>query len=123
MLSWRVALNCVANGKLQKEAVFKHIYIQPAAGDAGAALGTAQAIYYMYFEGNRKVDGFNDKMDGALLGPSFSTKEIMSMNKKTKAVYKNYSSFDDLKKTFQKKLVKAKWWGGSREEWSSVQEH
>ena len=117
-LAGGVALNCVANGKLQKEGVFKHIYIQPAAGDAGAALGAAQAIYYMYFEGNRKVDGFKDKMDGALLGPSFSTKEIMSMNKKTKAVYKNYSSFDDLKKNISKKISEGKvvgWFQGRME--------
>ena len=118
MFSWRSCLKLCCKRQTSKRSGFKHIYIQPAAGDAGAALGAAQAIYYMYFEGNRKVDGFNDKMDGALLGPSFSTKEIMSMNKKTKAVYKNYSSFDDLKKNISKKISEGKvvgWFQGRME--------
>ena len=95
-LAGGVALNCVANGKLQKENIFKNIYIQPAAGDAGAALGAAQAIYHMYYEGNRNIDGINDIMQGSYLGPSFSEKEVISMNKKTKAVSKNYSDFNEL---------------------------
>ncbi|MBT5090285.1 MAG: carbamoyltransferase [Flavobacteriales bacterium] len=117
-LAGGVALNCVANGKLQKEGIFKNIYIQPAAGDAGAALGAAQAIYYMYFDGNRKVDGVNDIMEGAYLGPSFSTKEIMSMNKKTKAVYENYSNFDTLNKDIAKEISEGKvvgWFQGRME--------
>ena len=117
-LAGGVALNCVANGKLQKEGIFKNIYIQPAAGDAGAALGAAQAIYYMYFDGMRKVDGVNDIMEGSYLGPSFSTKEIMSMNKKTKAVYENYSSFDTLNKDIAKEISEGKvvgWFQGRME--------
>ena len=77
-LAGGVALNCVANGKLQKEGIFKNIYIQPAAGDAGAALGAAQAIYYMYYNKERVVDGINDVMQGSYLGPSYTNQEIVS---------------------------------------------
>jgi carbamoyltransferase len=54
-MSGGVALNCVANGKLLKENVFKEIFIQPAAGDAGGALGAAQIADYMYFDQKREV--------------------------------------------------------------------
>lgn len=91
-----VALNCVANGKLIKESVFKNIYIQPAAGDAGGALGAALAASFMYFNINRIVDEIKDQMKGAYLGPAYSEKEITLMNKKEKAVYKHYNSFEKL---------------------------
>ena len=81
-LAGGVALNCVANGKLLKKEIFKNIYIQPASGDAGAALGAALAVYYIYFDSNRIVNKIGDIMKGSYLGPSFSNKEIMSMNKK-----------------------------------------
>ena len=66
----------------------------------------------------RKVDGVNDIMEGSYLGPSFSTKEIMSMNKKTKAVYENYSSFDTLNKDIAKEISEGKvvgWFQGRME--------
>ena len=75
MFSGGVALNCVANGKLLKEGIFKKIYIQPAAGDAGAALGAAQSIYYMYFDGIRKTDGENDQMQGLIWAQVFHQKK------------------------------------------------
>ncbi|MFA5196373.1 MAG: carbamoyltransferase N-terminal domain-containing protein, partial [Bacteroidales bacterium] len=86
-LSGGVALNCVANGKLIKEGIFKDIFIQPAAGDAGGALGAAQAVNYMYFEQERKVDINTDSMKGAYLGPDFSDKECIIAFKKHKAVF------------------------------------
>ena len=57
-------------------------YIQPASGDAGAALGAALAVYYIYFDSKRIVNKNGDIMKGSYLGPSFSNKEIMLMNKK-----------------------------------------
>ena len=117
-LAGGVALNCVANGKLLKEGIFKKIYIQPAAGDAGAALGAAQSIYYMYFDGIRKTDGENDQMQGTYLGPSFSSKEVMSMNKKTKAVFKLYNNFSALSKNIAKEISDGKvigWFQGRME--------
>ena len=70
-----VALNCVANGKIQKENIFKNIWIQPAAGDAGGALGAALAAYYDYY-GNDRVVEKNDSMNGAYLGPQYKKNEI-----------------------------------------------
>ncbi len=95
-LAGGVALNCVANGKLLKANLFKDIFIQPAAGDAGAALGAAQMAHYMYFEQKRTVTGDSDSMQGAYLGPDFSDKEAIIAFKKHKAVYKKIDGFDDL---------------------------
>lgn len=91
-----VALNCVANGKLLREKIFDNIYIQPAAGDAGGALGAALAAGYMYFDETRHADGVNDHMAGSYLGPEYSEKEITLMNRKVKSVYTHYSDFNDL---------------------------
>jgi carbamoyltransferase len=91
-----VALNCVANGKLVKEKIFEEIFIQPAAGDAGGALGAAQAVHYMYYGHDRKVTRGIDSMKGALLGPDFSDKEAVLAFKKHKAAYNRIADFDDL---------------------------
>lgn len=74
-LSGGVALNCVANGFLKEQGVFENIYVQPAAGDAGAALGAALACYHMYYNKKRKIV-FPDAMKNSRLGPSFTDKEI-----------------------------------------------
>jgi carbamoyltransferase len=91
-----VALNCVANGKLLKEKIFREVYIQPAAGDAGGALGAALAASFMYFEEPRvPADGY-DAMQGAYLGPDYSDKEILLMNRRVKACSHHYADFDAL---------------------------
>lgn len=74
-LAGGVALNCVANGKLLKENLFKDIYIQPASGDAGGALGAALAIHYTYLK-NEKKASTEDAMQHAYLGPEYSHKQI-----------------------------------------------
>ena len=71
-----VALNAVANGKLRRAAVFDRIWVQPAAGDAGGAVGAALAAWHEYFAMDRRVDGGSDGMRGALLGPVFDAGEI-----------------------------------------------
>lgn len=91
-----VALNCVSNGKLLQSGLFKGIFIQPAAGDAGGALGSAQAAYYIYFNKERTVCTAQDEMQGAYLGPGFSDKEIETELKRVKAVSHFSSSFDRL---------------------------
>lgn len=91
-----VALNCVANGKLLEENIFKEIYIQAASGDAGGALGAALAVSHMYFEESRVIDYTYDQMNGTYLGPDYSEKEIQSMNKRTNAIYRKYEDFNDL---------------------------
>jgi carbamoyltransferase len=103
-LAGGVALNCVANGKLLKEGIFENIYIQPAAGDAGGALGAAMIANYMYFDSERTIDGRKDKMQGTYLGPDFSVKEIELMSRKAKSVYKNYSDFNKLSKFIASKI-------------------
>ena len=77
-----VALNCVANGKLLREGPFENIWIQPAAGDAGGAVGAALIGWYNYFEKPRTVNG-KDAQKGSYLGPEFSNEEIMDfLNRK-----------------------------------------
>jgi len=66
-----VALNCVANGRLLREGPFENIWIQPAAGDAGGALGAAQAVWHHVLKHPRQVDGVHDQMQGSYLGPNF----------------------------------------------------
>lgn len=75
-LAGGVALNCVANGKLQKAGIFKNIWIQPAAGDAGGALGAALYVYYSYF-GKERIPEDGDSQKGSLLGPAFGTGKIV----------------------------------------------
>jgi carbamoyltransferase len=103
-LAGGVALNCVANGKLFEKKIFKDIYIQPAAGDAGGALGAALAIHFMYFNEERKIDYSYDTMKGAYLGPDYSVKEIQSMNKRVKAVHSYYDNFTELSEKVSSKL-------------------
>ena len=82
-----VALNCVANGKILKENIFENIWIQPAAGDAGGALGAALALWHRELKKERNSD-LKDEMQGSYLGPSFNDIEIENSLTKLKAVYK-----------------------------------
>ncbi len=75
-LAGGVALNCVANGKILREGLFESIWIQPAAGDAGGALGAAYCAYHLHHGAARRPAEGRDSMQGALLGPSFDQKEI-----------------------------------------------
>ncbi len=74
-LAGGVALNCVANGKILKEKIFDNIWIQPAAGDAGGALGSALALWHIEF-GNKRLVDFRDDMKGSYLGPEYTQEEI-----------------------------------------------
>jgi len=75
-LAGGVALNCVANGKVLKEGIFERIWIQPAAGDAGGALGAALATYHLHHGGGRHVAPVGDSMAGSFLGPAFAQEDI-----------------------------------------------
>ncbi|MDC1244566.1 carbamoyltransferase [Crocinitomicaceae bacterium] len=117
-LAGGVALNCVANGKLIKENIFENIYIQPAAGDAGGSLGAALAIHNLYFKEERKFSNEQDQMSGSYLGPDFSEKEIMQMNKKVKASYHLYDNFSQLTEEISSKLAEGNvvgWFQGRME--------
>jgi carbamoyltransferase len=81
-LAGGVALNCVANGRLLREGLFENIWIQPAAGDAGGAIGAAFAAYHLHLQRPRQVNKSQDKMNGSLLGPEYSNAEIeLQLNK------------------------------------------
>jgi len=95
-LAGGVALNCVANGKLLNSGIFEDIYIQPASGDAGGAVGAALATSYIYFNNKRTLNGEYDTMQGAYLGPEFSDIDIELVSKRYKAKYNKFESFDEL---------------------------
>ncbi|MGH9349988.1 MAG: carbamoyltransferase family protein [Vicinamibacterales bacterium] len=86
-LAGGVALNCVGNGRLLREGPFKNIWIQPAAGDAGGALGVAQLIYHRHLGKPRVVTPGRDAMKGAYLGPAFTPDQVEAFLKSTGAGY------------------------------------
>ena len=111
-----VALNCVANGKILKEKIFENIWIQPAAGDAGGALGAALALWYKELKNDRS-SSTKDEMQGSYLGPCFNDDEVESSLKKLGATYKKLSE-DDLLKITAEELSKEKtvgWFQGRME--------
>lgn len=97
-----VALNCVANGKLQKTGLFENIWIQPAAGDAGGALGAALYAYYMYYKKNRTVQ--EDSQKRSLLGPSYQTEEIKAFLDKNHYPYYEHQVDNELAVTVARLL-------------------
>ena len=90
-LAGGVALNCVANGKLLRSGIFDDIFIQPAAGDAGGALGCAYIAWYQHLDNERIADSKNDFMNGAYLGPEFSNDEIKTYLDEKGYAYKKLS--------------------------------
>lgn len=104
-LAGGVALNCVSNGKLQKSGIFENLFIQPAAGDAGGALGAALAANYIYYGQPRVIDYRMDAMKGSYLGPSFSDLEVELMAKKYNASYTHFSDFSSLAEETAKLLA------------------
>jgi len=93
-----VALNCVANGKILKEGSFRNIWIQPASGDAGGALGAAQAFYYQELDNERNILK-NDSMKGSYLGPQFNDNEVENELNNCGANYKNLTKDEIIKET------------------------
>lgn len=83
-----VALNCVCNGKIHKENIYDKIWIQPAAGDAGGALGAALAIHHHYFGLPRSADGTVDSQSGSYLGPSFGAESIRAYLQENNYLYR-----------------------------------
>lgn len=91
-----VALNCVANGKLLREGIFKNIWIQPASGDAGGALGAALAAEYIWGKTPRVADGINDTMQGSYLGPEYADDDIKADVRQYSAVYEQAGNDEEL---------------------------
>ncbi len=86
-LAGGVALNCVANGKLLRKKIFKDLWIQPAAGDAGGAVGAALACWYQYHNKPRTLNGRRDGMKGAYLGPTYTNADVEIELNRLSAVY------------------------------------
>lgn len=96
-LAGGVALNCVGNGELLRENIFDNIWIQPAAGDAGGALGGAYSVYYQELDNKRNINPDEmDKMQGAYLGPRFSDDEIRAYLESVGARYHTIADEDEL---------------------------
>ena len=115
-LAGGVALNCVANGKILKEKIFKNVWIQPAAGDAGGALGAALSIWHKEFK-NDRIYPLKDQMHGSYLGPEFSDIDTEKELKRLGAVYEKYSE-SDVVNTTAKSLSEQKtigWFQGRME--------
>jgi len=98
-LAGGVALNCVANGKVLRENIFKDIWIQPAAGDAGGALGAALFTWYQYLNNERSADNKNDFQKGSYLGPEYSNEEIKNFLEKRKFPYKELNEDELISKS------------------------
>jgi carbamoyltransferase len=94
-----VALNCVANGKLLKENIFDKIWIQPAAGDAGGAIGAALGAYHMMLKQPRKIKSGLDGMSGSYLGPEFNQQEINLQLTNSSAIFSVLSEDVIIEKT------------------------
>ncbi len=97
-LAGGVALNCVGNGRLLREGPFERIWIQPAAGDAGGALGVAQLIHHRHHQQPRAVVPGKDAMKGALLGPDFTPREIESYLETVGAKYERMDEATQLER-------------------------
>ncbi len=100
-LAGGVALNCVANGRVLREGPFKDIWIQPAAGDAGGAIGAAMLPYYDGNGASRKMNGGLDSMHGSYLGPRYSSQEVRAQLDAAGAVYTELADAELLDKTAQ----------------------
>ena len=114
-LAGGVALNCVANGKILKEKIFKDLWIQPAAGDAGGSLGAALAYWYKELKNPREI--FKDQMQGSYLGPKYDDQVISENLKKLNAKFKKFTSEEIIKIT-AKELSSSKtvgWFQGKME--------
>ena len=94
-LAGGVALNCVANGKILEEKIFKNIWVQPAAGDAGGSLGAALALWHIEQNNPRQVSS-NDSMNGSYLGPEYDQSEIENELNESGAIYDIINNEDEL---------------------------
>ena len=101
------ALNCVANGKILKEGPFENIWIQPAAGDAGGALGAALIASYHILKNERRIN-LSDSQKGSLIGPNHTNEEIKLVLDKFGAIYDEYTNEEELTKTIAKHIADGK---------------
>ena len=116
-LAGGVALNCVGNGRILREGPFKEIWVQPASGDAGAALGAALLVWYKYLDNKRVSDDKNDRQKASFLGPSYSDEYIENFLKKENIPYKKLS-YPDIPQVISDLIIQGKvigWFQGRLE--------
>jgi carbamoyltransferase len=118
VLAGGVALNCVANGKILRSGIFEDMWIQPAAGDAGGAVGAAYAVWHIHDGNERVMNGRRDTMQGSYLGPEFSEKQIRHTLEKYGAKARRYDKFCELAAEVAAKLAEGNvvgWFQGRME--------
>ena len=118
VLAGGVALNCVSNEKILDAKIFEHVWIQPAAGDAGGALGSALAVEYIYFDGERNIQK-PDSMYGSYLGPEYSGLDIERMTRSFGAVFEKFENEETLYRDVASKIAEGNvvGWMQGRMEW------
>jgi len=104
VLAGGVALNCVANGKILRAGIFEDLWIQPAAGDAGGAVGAAYAVWHIRDGNERQINGHSDAAQGSYLGPEFSDKEIHRVLQRYEANARHYEDSQSLASDVAAKL-------------------
>ncbi|WP_299511547.1 carbamoyltransferase [Mucilaginibacter sp.] len=113
-----VALNCVANSKIANAGLFNNVWIQPAAGDAGGALGAAYAVHHIFYDQPKKTSPAPDLMKGAYLGPEYNDKDVKRLINNYTADSRYYNNFDELSADISKRLADGKvigWFQGRME--------
>jgi carbamoyltransferase len=113
-----VALNCIANSKVRQTMLFDEVWIQPAAGDAGGALGAAFAAHHIVYGEERRYIGAGDAMQGGYLGPEYHDQDILGLIYKYDATYTHFQNFGELTKGLSKIIADGKivgWFQGRME--------
>ena len=116
-LAGGVALNCVANGKILKKDLFENIWVQPAAGDAGGALGACYVVWHQILKKERIILENTDKMKGSYLGNSFEDDEIMQVLKKRNIIFEKYN-YENTIEFVSNKIIEGKLLVGFKEGWN-----
>ena len=108
VLAGGCALNCVGNGRIMKEGIFDNVWIQPAAGDAGGALGAALFVWHQLLDRPRSVDNVRDLQKGSLLGPRYESESIKSFLDRVGARYEKFESEESLLSTVAEQIADEK---------------
>ncbi|MFD2968843.1 carbamoyltransferase family protein [Sphingobacterium bambusae] len=114
-LAGGVALNCVANTKIREAGIFDNIFVQPAAGDAGGAIGAAFAVYHLYYGHKRTIE---EKQHHVYLGPEIDEKDIINLNRRFNTNYSKFDSYRDLSRIVAKLICEGNvigWFQGRME--------
>ncbi|MBG87097.1 MAG: hypothetical protein CMO80_09385 [Verrucomicrobiales bacterium] len=117
-LAGGVALNCVANGKLIRSGIFENVFITPASGDAGGALGAALFLHYHLLKRERKADGIKDSAQASLLGPKYDPNDVRDFFEGRKIKYNYFEKEEELLQATAKEMVDQKvigWFHGRME--------